>query len=93
MIYLQEGMKREFILGQRLRKEFNDFLGEYKPEEVYAYSTDFDRTKMSLQLVLAGLYPPTNLTKWSDSIEWSPIPTFYEPFNHTFLYANYKCPR
>ena len=76
-----------------MRIKFNDFLGEYEPEDVFAFSTDFDRTKMTLQLVLAGLYPPSQRTSWSDTIHWSPIPIFYETNSRHFLYTKFKCPR
>ena len=86
-------MKREYKIGQILRNRYDDFLGEYKHGEVYAYSTAYDRTKMSLQLVLAGLYPPSPKTSWSNEINWSPIPTHYKPFDQDFLSraTNGKC--
>ena len=83
-------MKRAYKLGKILREKFNKFLGEYKPEEVYAFSTDFDRTKISLRMVLSGLYPHPN---WSDYIHWSHIPTYYEPNNRNFLYVELHRPR
>ncbi|KAF3419762.1 hypothetical protein E2986_07459 [Frieseomelitta varia] len=56
----QKGKIKEFQLGVMLRQRYSTFLGKsYKYGSVYAYSSDTDRTKMSLQLVLAGIYPPT----------------------------------
>ncbi|XP_031776592.2 lysosomal acid phosphatase-like [Nasonia vitripennis] len=87
------GMEREHKLGEMLRKRYNDFLGDYYVDDIYAYSTDYDRTKMSLQLVLNGLYPPTAKMRWSANIEWFPIPTHYEPFETDFISfdVNGKC--
>lgn len=43
-------------------------------------STDFDRTIMSAQANLAGLFPPTDEEKWSDEILWQPIPVHIIPW-------------
>lgn len=68
-----------FTLGKSLRKRYNKFLGEiYTPETVLAQSTDFDRTKMSVLLALAGLFPPAESQKWSDQLNWLPIPFEYD---------------
>ncbi|KAJ8952968.1 hypothetical protein NQ314_007444 [Rhamnusium bicolor] len=61
-----------------LRSRYNKFLGEYYyPEVVEARSTDYNRTKMSLQLVLAGLFPPRREDMLQDNIYWQPIPYNY----------------
>lgn len=46
----------------------------YKTDEVTAWTSDYDRTKMTLQLVLASLYPPKEEQLWHDNIPWQPIP-------------------
>lgn len=48
----------------------------YTPTVLNAFSTDFNRTKMSLQLVLASLYPPKGEQIWEKELNWQPIP-FY----------------
>lgn len=74
------GKRREFLIGKMLRERYNDFLGDlYHPQDVYARSTDIDRTKMSLQLVLAGLYPPAKEQNWNPNLPWLAIPTHYAP--------------
>lgn len=52
----QRGKDREYQLGKHMREEYGDFLGDiYVPSDIITRSTDLDRTKMSLQLVMAGL--------------------------------------
>lgn len=66
---------RAFKLGETLRHKYNDFLGStYLSKDVKSHSSDFERTKMSLQLVLAGLYPPNAMQKWKADLNWQPIP-------------------
>lgn len=74
----QVGRHRAYRLGMLLRKEFGTFLGDYPhPSNVFALSTDVDRAKETLDLVLAGLYPVPNAE--SDEADWVPVPTFYVP--------------
>lgn len=71
---------REYRIGTMLKERYGKFLGDiYRPSDVYAYSTDHDRTKMSLQLVLAGLYHPNPLQTWNQNLSWMPIPIYYMP--------------
>ncbi|XP_078050711.1 venom acid phosphatase Acph-1-like [Augochlora pura] len=74
------GKMTEYSIGKLLRKRYDKFLGDvYHPTDVYAHSTDVDRTKMSLQLVLAALYPPSAAQTWNNRLPWMPIPTHYMP--------------
>ncbi|OXU23470.1 hypothetical protein TSAR_015564 [Trichomalopsis sarcophagae] len=73
------GKLRAYKLGEFLHERYKNFLGDvYLPELLYARSTDYERTKMSLQLVLAGLFPPTNVQKWHNTLNWQPIPITYK---------------
>ena len=75
-----QGKMREYRIGQMLRERYDEFLGDiYHPRDVYAISSDIDRTKMSLQLVLAGLYHPSPTQLWNESLPWMPIPIHYMP--------------
>ncbi|KAL6432025.1 hypothetical protein ACFW04_007452 [Cataglyphis niger] len=52
-----QGKKCEYELGQVLRSRYKDFLGDlYLPNLVVGRSLDYDRTKMSLQLILTALF-------------------------------------
>ncbi|KAL7300953.1 hypothetical protein TKK_0006232 [Trichogramma kaykai] len=88
----KRGMKRLYDTGKMLRERYDKFLGHYKPQEVYAFSTDVDRTKISLQLLLAGLYPPTEESMWNKDLPWQPIPIHYKPKGENFLYVDWSCP-
>ncbi|XP_043469963.1 venom acid phosphatase Acph-1-like [Leptopilina heterotoma] len=81
-----KGKLRAHQFGELLRLMYNDFLGTtYIPEEIYTRSTDFLRTRMTLQLVLAGLYPPNSLQKWNSHLNWQPIVTDYVPQEQDIL--------
>ncbi|XP_054015886.1 venom acid phosphatase Acph-1-like, partial [Hylaeus anthracinus] len=89
-----EGKRREYQLGKVLRERYPRFLGDiYTPESVWGMSSDYDRTKMSLQLVLAGLFPPNKEQKWNPQLNWQPIPTRYlqRPEDNIFLAD--ECPQ
>lgn len=40
---------------------------------------DVDRTLMSAQATLAGLFPPSTNQIWNEHLEWLPIPVHTEP--------------
>ena len=46
----------------------------YSSDEVFVRSTDIDRTLMSAESHLAGLFPPTDDQLWNPSLQWQPIP-------------------
>jgi prostatic aicd phosphatase len=50
---------------------------------------------MSLQLVLAGLFPPQSTSmEWNSNLNWQPIPYSYESLNQdSLLLVRVKCPR
>lgn len=69
-------------MGKELRARYNDFLGKtWTPQILYPRSTEIMRTKMSLDLVLAALFPPKR-PKWLADMKWQPIPYFNPPLNN-----------
>ncbi|XP_018349039.1 PREDICTED: venom acid phosphatase Acph-1-like [Trachymyrmex septentrionalis] len=86
------GKKRAYELGLLLRDKYNKFLGDlYYPPNVYARSTWVTRTKMTLQLVLAGLYPPVEIQKWNSELSWQPVDMIYFPIEEDDLLFPIKC--
>lgn len=88
------GKNKEFSLGEALRRRYNEFLGNtYYNDLIEAVSTDMPRTKMSMQLVLASLFPPTNDDRWNWNLKWQPIPYNYVSVlsDRTLGYSSYFC--
>ncbi|XP_021462620.2 lysosomal acid phosphatase isoform X2 [Oncorhynchus mykiss] len=76
----QEGMRQHFELGQALRKRYQGFLNDtYDRREIAVRSTDYDRTLMSAEANLAGLYPPNGSQVFNPTLEWQPIPVHTVP--------------
>ncbi|CAL1677642.1 unnamed protein product [Lasius platythorax] len=90
-----QGKKREYELGETLRNRYKDFLGDlYLPKLVVAHSSDYDRTKMSLQLVLAALFPPTDIRqRWNGDLNWQPIPATFVPRVDDNFFLSDECPQ
>ncbi|KAK4881041.1 hypothetical protein RN001_004360 [Aquatica leii] len=90
------GKRMEYTLGKRLRERYGNFLNNlYTPDKVYAISTYRSRAKMSLELVLAGLFPPKRtLLEWEQELNWQPIPFDSLPQdNHLMEFAMFNCPK
>ncbi|XP_058791958.1 venom acid phosphatase Acph-1-like [Phymastichus coffea] len=76
----KEGKLQEYSFGKFLRTRYANFLNSTDElKDVYGYASDTARTKMSLQLLLAGLYPPDRFARWHPLLNWSPIPYSYAP--------------
>ncbi|XP_060104875.1 prostatic acid phosphatase-like isoform X2 [Heteronotia binoei] len=90
------GMQQQHELGQYIKKRYSNFLSPtYKREEIYVQSTDVDRTIMSAQVNLAGLFPPSTSEMWNPQILWQPIPIYVIPksFRPKLRYPIFDCPR
>lgn len=73
---LQEGKRRCYDIGTALRKRYDGFLdSNYHYSLIEGKSSDLVRTKESLQLILAGLFPPTKELTWLAGMNWTPIAT------------------
>ncbi|XP_040976895.1 lysosomal acid phosphatase isoform X2 [Aquila chrysaetos chrysaetos] len=76
----QVGMRQQWELGQALRRRYRGFLSDtYRRQEIFIRSTDCDRTLMSAETNLAGLYPPEGQQMFNPNISWQPIPVHTVP--------------
>ncbi|XP_046976849.1 prostatic acid phosphatase-like [Vanessa cardui] len=74
------GKRQHYALGKWLRKRYSHLISEkFDPSEIYIKSTDVDRTLMSAQANLAGMYPPTGSSVWDKDLMWQPIPVHTRP--------------
>ncbi|XP_040888080.1 lysosomal acid phosphatase isoform X2 [Toxotes jaculatrix] len=92
----QEGMRQHFELGQFLRNRYKGFLNEsYDRHEISVRSTDYDRTLMSAEANLAGLYPPSGQQVFKSNLRWQPIPVHTVPQSEERLlsFPLADCPR
>ncbi|KAM4537950.1 lysosomal acid phosphatase-like [Fundulus diaphanus] len=92
----QEGMRQHYELGQFLRTRYKNFLNEsYHRHEVLVRSTDYDRTLMSAEANLAGLYPPKGRQMFRPGLKWQPIPVHTVPQSEERLlsFPLEDCPR
>lgn len=82
-------------MGQWLRKRYDFFLSDkYRPQDVYIFATNLDRTISSASAVSAGLYPPTDNQIWNQNLLWLPIPIKTAPHEcNTIIVHDRKCPR
>lgn len=93
LYHWQAGKQKEFDVGTTLRERYSNFLGDvFLPTEVEARTTDYNRTKASLQLVLAGLYPPKEEQIWNPQLAWQPIPYNYLPRSEDRILMGHLCP-
>uniref|UniRef100_A0A914DNG7 Uncharacterized protein n=1 Tax=Acrobeloides nanus TaxID=290746 RepID=A0A914DNG7_9BILA len=86
------GKRQAFGLGAELRKYLSGYLDDnYLAPEAKFFSSSASRCQMTLQLALAGLYPPKTFATWKPNINWTPVPyTIDDPMLR--MYA-IKCPK
>lgn len=78
------GIEEQYHLGQYIRERYRSLLNDtYIRSEIFVRSTDVDRTLMSCQSNLAGLYPVENSTEHGVPIQ--PIPIHTVPINTDFV--------
>lgn len=85
------GKRQHYELGQYFRQRYADFLPEeYSERDIFVRSTDVDRTLMSAEADLAGLYPPIKTDIWDNNLLWQPIPIHTTPENMDAVLAEKK---
>lgn len=88
------GKEEHLNLGRWFRNRYRHLLPDhYDPKDIYVTSTDVDRTLMSAEANLAGLYPPKGDQVW-DKLQWMPIPIHTIPEKEDGILASKKyCPK
>nr|CAI5830473.1 unnamed protein product [Callosobruchus analis] len=83
-----------YEIGRFLRNRYGKFLGTlYSPDIYYTQSTGVDRTKASMQMVNAGLWPPVGDQQWGP-LDWQPVPIKSEPLDQdSLLLVRKPCPQ
>ncbi|CAB3249801.1 unnamed protein product [Arctia plantaginis] len=89
-----EGKMLTFEMGALLRKRYDEFLGPYyQSEDSIVISSDTDLSKMTALLIAAGLWPPTPIQMWNDTLEWQPVPYTYPQRHIDYLLYEENCPQ
>ncbi|EFO25144.1 hypothetical protein LOAG_03339 [Loa loa] len=71
----QFGKREGFGFGRELREFVGPLVGNnYIQHEATFYTSSANRCQMTLQVVMAGLYPPDTFAEWNHALEWSPVP-------------------
>lgn len=87
------GKMHSYKLGQYLRRRYHRLLhgNRYSANKVYVQSTDTDRTLMSSQCIVAGLFIPYGNDRWSSDItNWQPIPVHTVPHQQDHILSGGK---
>ncbi|XP_048006444.1 prostatic acid phosphatase-like isoform X2 [Leguminivora glycinivorella] len=74
------GKRQHYALGKWFRERYGKMVSPiFDPTEIRVRSTDVDRTLMSVEANLAGMYPPVGKSVWNDKLMWQPIPVHTVP--------------
>jgi len=99
------GVKQHYELGKLMRKTYGPagvglLSSEYKRNEVWVRSTDIDRTLMSAEAQMAGLFPPGTAKETSSSsfptpqyglpYGWQAVPVHTVPVEDDLLLIPWK---
>ncbi|KAG8281696.1 hypothetical protein J6590_054586 [Homalodisca vitripennis] len=89
------GRAQAHRLGAKIRALYNEFLTkDYNENDIKAYSTLTDRTFMTAELFLAGLYPPQEYQLWDEKFPCQPIPVYPSTLDNIEVVLSPKsCPR
>ena len=79
-------------MGQFLKNNYASFLKSvYDPNRVFVESINLDRSIMSANALMSGMYPPATIDQiWSQSVSWFPIPVHSSDRHQIYAQA---CPK
>lgn len=91
----QKGMRTAYTFGEALRSKYGSFLGDfYDRNQAKVRSTDIDRTLMTAQLVVSGLYPPRGYQTWNSELKlWQPMAVHTVEADDDVLFNFRACPK
>lgn len=79
-------------MGAIIRQRYNDFLGaKYYSNIVMGRSTNVQRTKSTLQLVMDGLFPPEQFQLLNQTFYSQLIPVNVTPLKEDYLMLPPNC--
>ncbi|XP_039255798.2 prostatic acid phosphatase-like [Styela clava] len=88
-----KGMTQAYELGLYLKSKYGNLISKkYKENEIYIKSTDTDRTIMTAQCVVSGLYALPNSTIGKSTIAFRPFPIHTDSLKRDWLYNRKKYP-
>jgi len=88
-LFSQVGRDNQYKNGQFLRQRYDKFLREtYHPDVVAVETTGVDRTIMSAQLQMAGMWPPVGEQQWNANLPWQPISMQIDPLKQDKVSQN-----
>ncbi|KAK6742876.1 hypothetical protein RB195_010252 [Necator americanus] len=90
----KRGIAQQYRLGKWLRARYGKWLGDhFDRSQVFVRSSDYNRTLMSAQANMAGLFPPSKLEMWDAGLAWQPVPVHSIPKSiDKELYEDIECP-
>lgn len=88
-------MAQHYAYGKYLRNRYDSLLDQYYDRNrVFVRSTNVDRTLMSANSMLTGLYPPKDYQKFDQNLNWQPIPIHTNDFDtDPIFFPTDKCAR
>nr|XP_050869221.1 venom acid phosphatase Acph-1-like [Vespula vulgaris] len=88
------GKMNMYNLGAYLRRRYDKFLGDvYTSKIMKMRTTEFPLSQISAEIVNAALWPPSELQKWNNDLNWQPIPFEYTRMEKDTLFLGTYCPR
>ncbi|CAK1588911.1 unnamed protein product [Parnassius mnemosyne] len=93
------GKRTAFQIGKFIRQRYGSeglklLSNIYLQDEISLRSTNKERTKMTAEVAMAGLYPPEAAQQWDDGLGkvWQPVPYTAVPLAEDYLryYSNCK---
>lgn len=89
---LQVGKRRAYQIGKFLRQRYSSegyrlISNLYQKNEIAIRTTEKDRTKMTIQVAMAAVYPPEVEQQWDAGLGkvWQPVPYDVVPLKEDYV--------